>query len=355
MLIKDLEFYRDKRVLVTGHTGFKGSWLCKMLVKAGAKVYGISLLPNDSDSLYNIAHIDCIVESHICDIRNKSELYKIYDSIKPEIIFHLAAQALVRQSYDDPVFTYETNVNGTINLLECVRLAKCTRSIVIVTTDKVYKNNEWCWGYRENETLNGFDPYSNSKSCAELVTQTYKNCYFKDNIAVSTARAGNVIGGGDFSVDRIVPDCIRAALSDKIIRIRNPFSIRPYQHVLEPLSAYLLIAQKQYQNLEYSSCYNIGPNESDCVNTNQLVDIFIKEWGGDFQKKIQIDENAPHESTFLKLDCSYIKNSIGWKPVWNIDYAINRTVEWTKYWHEGKNIVECMEHQIDEFYKDREK
>lgn len=248
----DLSFYKGKRVFVTGHTGFKGSWLCKILANAGAVVTGYSLNPPTSPSLFEIAGIEQDVHSVIGDIRNYKALKAAFDEARPEIALHLAAQPIVRDSYKDPAYTYETNVMGTVNILECVRNSSCVKSFLNVTTDKVYLNKEWTWGYRENEELDGYDPYSNSKSCSELVTHSYKNSFFNDDhVAISTARAGNVIGGGDFANDRIIPDCIRAAIKQEDIVVRNPFSTRPYQHVLEPLYAYLMIAAMQYQDIKY--------------------------------------------------------------------------------------------------------
>ena len=248
----DLSFYRNKKVLVTGHTGFKGSWLCKMLLDAGAEVTGYSMGLPTTPSLFEIAKIEKDIVSVKGDIRDYSLLKNVYDTVKPDIVFHLAAQPIVRDSYENPAYTYETNVMGTVNILECIRQNECTRSFLNVTTDKVYKNKEWIWGYREDEEINGYDPYSNSKSCSELITASYKNCFLeKKNVSVSTARAGNVIGGGDFASNRIIPDCIRAAIEKKDIVVRNPSSIRPYQHVLEPLYAYFIIAAMQYQDMTY--------------------------------------------------------------------------------------------------------
>lgn len=349
-------FYNGKRVLVTGHTGFKGTWLCKVLLKLGAEVTGYSLNPPTTLSLYDICNLQKDVNSIIGDIRDLSSLMKVFESIQPEIVFHLAAQPIVRDSYSQPVYTFETNVMGTVNILECVRLTSSVKSFVNVTTDKVYKNNEWNWGYREIDVLGGFDPYSNSKSCSELVTESYKNSFFYDNkVAISTARAGNVIGGGDFANDRIVPDCVRAAKENKKIIVRNPNSIRPYQHVLEPLFSYLMIAEKQYGNPEkYASNYNIGPDDSDCVTTGHLVNIFCQKWG-DGQQWENISSNGPHEANFLKLDCSKMKNVFNWKPTWNIEDALEKTIEWTKAYLNGDDINRCIDKQIDEFIMDGRK
>ena len=273
----------------------------------------------------------------------------VFDEFQPEIVLHLAAQPIVRDSYKDPVYTYETNVMGTVNILECVRNSESVKSFLNVTTDKVYENKEWCWGYRENEPLDGYDPYSNSKSCSELVTHSYKNSFFKDSdIAISTARAGNVIGGGDFANDRIVPDCIRAAEKKEDIIVRNPHSTRPYQHVLEPVYAYLMIAAKQYEDGKYAGYYNVGPDDVDCFTTGNLVDLFISKWG-EGMKWIDKFDGGPHEANFLKLDCSKLKSTFGWKPHWNLDTAIEMTVEWTKCWLSGGNIRECMDKEIEKF------
>lgn len=275
-----LDFYKDKRVFLTGHTGFKGSWMCKMLTNAGAVVTGYSLEAPTNPSLFKIADIESDIKSVIGDIRDMVALKKAFDETQPEIVFHLAAQPIVRNSYENPAYTYETNVMGTVNILECVRQSSCVKSFLNVTTDKVYLNKEWNWGYRENEELDGYDPYSNSKSCSELVTHSYKRSFFTDKdgkaiIPISTARAGNVIGGGDFANDRIIPDCIRAATKHEDIIVRNPFSTRPYQHVLEPLYAYLLIAKKQYEDSSYAAYYNVGPDDVDCFQTGALVDLFV--------------------------------------------------------------------------------
>ena len=345
----DLNFYKGKRVFVTGHTGFKGSWLCRMLANIGAEVTGYSLNPPTNPSLFEIAGIEQDIHSVIGDIRNYAFLKQAFDEADPEIIFHLAAQPIVRDSYKNPAYTYETNVMGTVNILECIRNNSRARSFLNVTTDKVYLNKEWAWGYRENEELDGHDPYSNSKSCSELVTHSYKNSFFMDDtVAVSTARAGNVIGGGDFANDRIIPDCIRAAQRHEDIIIRNPFSTRPYQHVLEPLYAYLMIAARQYENGKYAGYYNVGPDDQDCFQTGALVELFIKHWGDDM-KWIDRYDGGPHEANFLKLDCSKLKNVFGWKPRWNLDTAVEKVVEWSKCWTGGGDVRACMDREIEEF------
>lgn len=346
----DLSFYKGKKVLVTGHTGFKGTWLCRILINAGAQVTGYSLNPPTEPNLFSMADVESRMNSVIGDIRDLDHLKKVFEQIQPEIVLHLAAQPIVRDSYKDPVYTYETNVMGTVNICECVRLNPCVKSFLNVTTDKVYKNNEWEWGYRENEPLDGFDPYSNSKSCSELVTHSYINSFFNNmNLAVSTARAGNVIGGGDFANDRIVPDCVRAAIEGKDIIVRNPHSTRPYQHVLEPLAAYLIIAQKQFEDKKYAGFYNVGPDETDCVTTGNLVDTFCAKWGEGI-KWIDRYDGGPHEANFLKLDCSKLKTTFGWKPRWNFDTAIEKSVEWSKVYAAGGDVVACMDKEIEEFF-----
>lgn len=345
----DISFYKGKKIFVTGHTGFKGSWLCRMLMNVGAQVTGYSLNPPTTPSLFEVADIARDIHSVIGDIRDLPALKAAFDEAQPEIVLHLAAQPIVRDSYKAPVYTYETNVMGTVNILECVRQSTCVRSFLNVTTDKVYLNKEWAWGYRENEELDGYDPYSNSKSCSELVTHSYKNSFFTDNrVAISTARAGNVIGGGDFANDRIIPDCIRAAMKGEDIIVRNPFSTRPYQHVLEPLYAYLMIAAKQCENFQYAGYYNVGPDDVDCFQTGALVDLFVSKWGEGL-KWIDRFDGGPHEANFLKLDCSKLKATFGWKPRWNLDTAIEMVVEWTKCWRADGDIRACMDKQIAEF------
>lgn len=348
----DISFYKGKKVFVTGHTGFKGSWLCKILVNAGAEVTGYSLNPPTNPSLFETAIIENDIHSVIGDIRDLESLRNAFNEAQPEIVFHLAAQPIVRDSYKDPVYTYETNVMGTVNICECVRQSKTVKSFLNVTTDKVYLNKEWDWGYRENEELDGYDPYSNSKSCSELVTHSYINSFFNEmEIAVSTARAGNVIGGGDFANDRIIPDCIRAAIKREDIVVRNPFSTRPYQHVLEPLYAYLMIAAMQYEDKKYAGFYNVGPDDVDCYQTGALVDVFVSKWG-DGMKWINKYDGGPHEANFLKLDCSKLKATFGWRPHWNLDMAIEKVVEWSKCWVEGGDIRACMDKEIEEFLEE---
>lgn len=346
----DLSFYKGKKVLITGHTGFKGSWLCRILVGAGAQVTGYSLTPPTEPNLFSMADVEDKMESVIGDIRDLAHLKEVFEKTQPEIVLHLAAQPIVRDSYKDPVYTYETNVMGTVNICECVRINPCVKSFLNVTTDKVYENKEWAWGYRENEPLDGYDPYSNSKSCSELVTHSYINSFFNDMpVAVSTARAGNVIGGGDFANDRIVPDCVRAALKKEDIIVRNPHSTRPYQHVLEPLGAYLMIAQAQYENPACAGSYNVGPGDEDCITTGQLADLFCNSWGGEAAWE-NLYQGGPHEANFLKLDCSKIRTAFGWKPHWQVAQAVKETAVWYQVWLEGKDMEAFTDEQIRKYF-----
>lgn len=348
----ELSFFKGKKVLVTGHTGFKGTWLCRILVNTGADVTGYSLQPSTNPNLYSLSDLDDKMNSIIGDIRDFGHLKSVFEEFQPEIVMHLAAQPIVRDSYKDPRYTYETNVMGTVNIMECVRLCPCVRSFLNVTTDKVYHNNEWCWGYREDEPLDGYDPYSNSKSCSELVTHSYKNSFFTDErVAVSTARAGNVIGGGDFAKDRIIPDCVRAMKDGRVIGVRNPYSIRPYQHVLEPLAVYLEIVEKQYKDIRYADYYNVGPDDCDCVTTGELVDLFCKYWGEDAKWENQREKSAPHEANFLKLDCSKIKKVFGWSPRWHMDECMDMVCRFSKVWLSNGNVPEEMDKEIYEFFK----
>lgn len=348
-----LDFYQDKKILITGHTGFKGAWMCKVLEMAKAKVVGYSLQPPTNPNLFDLAVDKDVIYTVIGDIRDYANLLKIFQETQPEIVIHMAAQPLVRESYREPRYTYETNVMGAVNVLECIRNTCSVKSFVNVTTDKVYLNKEWLWGYRENEELNGYDPYSNSKSCSELVTSSYLNSFFKDSdVAITTCRAGNVIGGGDFATDRIIPDCIRSAISKEEIIVRNPFSTRPYQHVLEPVVAYLIIAKSQYENKQYASNYNIGPNDSDYCTTGQLVDVFCKAWNAKTNTNVSwVDkfDEGPHEANCLRLDCSKVKNTFGWQPKWDVCMAMDKIVEWTIEYIEKKNLNAVMRKQIAEY------
>lgn len=346
------KYYNGKRVFVTGHTGFKGAWLCKILNLMGAEVYGYSLLPSTEPSIYNLLQLDNLVHSTIGDVRDFEGLKNAMEKAKPEYVFHLAAQPLVRESYRIPRETFDTNVMGTVNLLECIRLIPDISSVLVVTTDKVYENKDLIdYAFKEDDKLDGYDPYSNSKSCAELVTHSYIKSFFNENsdVSVSTARAGNVIGGGDFSADRIIPDCVRAMKNKETIGIRNPYSIRPYQHVLEPLIIYMTIAVLQRDNPELSGYYNIGPDVIDCITTGELADMFIKYWGEN-ASWINIEErNSVHEAGFLKLDCSKLKKVFGWQPTWNIEESVKNTVLWYKVWINAEDIIQITEKQIREF------
>ena len=344
----DLNFYKGKKVLLTGHTGFKGSWMTVMLVNAGAEVIGYSSCSKTETRLFDLCGIKEQITHIKGDVRDLEHLLEVFRTYQPEIVIHMAAQPIVRDSYKDPVGTYSTNVMGTVNICEAVRQTSSVRSFLNVTTDKVYENKEWEWGYRENEPLAGYDPYSNSKSCSELVTHSYKSSFLDGKVAVSTARAGNVIGGGDFANDRIIPDCIRAAVDGREIVVRNPFSTRPYQHVLEPVYAYLMIAAMQYEDEKYASWYNVGPDDQDCFQTGALVDLFVKHWGQGVKWVNQYD-GGPHEANFLKLDCSKLKTVFGWKPHWNLEKAIEKVVEWSKAWVSGEDVRAVMNHQIKEF------
>lgn len=343
------EYYRGKRVFVTGHTGFKGAWLCRILKNAGAIVTGYAKEPPTNPNLFGLAATEHGMRSVIGDIRDFDRLSAAFEESDPEIVLHLAAQPIVRESYRTPRETYETNVMGTVNVLECVRKSGRVRSFLNVTTDKVYLNREWERGYREEDPLDGYDPYSNSKSCSELVTHSYKNSFFADGqTAVSTARAGNVIGGGDFASDRIVPDCVRAALRGEDMVVRNPYSVRPYQHVLEPLFAYLMIAAGQEKDGTLAGWYNVGPDDRDCMTTGALVDLFTAAWGGGMVRVTRPD-GGPHEANFLKLDCTRLKQVFGWQPTWDLATAIEKTVEWTRAYQQGADVGAVMDRQIETF------
>jgi len=351
-----LDFYKNKNIFITGHTGFKGTWLCRILLLTGAKITGYALSPSTTPSLFNQTKLEKDINSIIRDIRNRDNLIKSVQNAKPDIIFHMAAQPIVRYSYKEPVLTYETNVMGTVNILESVRLATSVKSFVNITTDKVYENKEWHWGYRENENLCGYDPYSNSKSCSELITYSYRNSFFlnTDSPSVSTARSGNVIGGGDYSDDRIIPDCIRAMEAGKEIILRNPSSTRPYQHVLECLYGYLLLAQKQYEDKSLEGSYNFGPDDESCITTEKLTDLFCKEWKLGASWKSHEDDGLSlcgrlHEANLLKLDCSKAKTVLGWKPKWDIKTAVKKTVEFAKIKIDDEKLV-LIENQIKEYF-----
>ena len=346
-------FYTNKRVLVTGCTGFKGAWLCEALLLMGANVIGYALEPPTTPSLYDILNLGKRMETVIGDIRDLERLKRLFEEKKPEVVIHMAAQPIVRESYKNPVYTYDVNVMGTVNVLECIRMGDSVKSFVNVTTDKVYKNREWDWGYRENEELNGYDPYSNSKSCSELVTESYRNSFFSNrDIAITTMRAGNVIGGGDFAADRIIPDCVRSALEGKDIVIRNPYSVRPYQHVLEPVIAYLRMAAVQYVDISLAGSYNVGPDEQDCIATGQLAHMFCNIWKKHTDKSIgwiNKYDGGPHEAGFLKLDCSKLKRTLKWKSIWSISTALDKAVEIYLLCCFGGKAGESVDKQIDEY------
>ena len=327
----DFSFYKNKTVLITGHTGFKGSWLCKILINSGANVIGYSLEAPTKPSLFELSQIGKQMTSIVGDIRDYEHLKKVFDEYQPELVFHLAAQPIVRDSYTNPKYTYETNVIGTVNICECVRLTPSVKSFLNVTTDKVYLNDEEPdHPFKEDEPLDGYDPYSNSKSCSELVTHSYKKSFFNSsNCAVSTARAGNVIGGGDFANDRIIPDCVRAVEKGEDIIVRNPYSTRPYQHVLEPLYIYLTIVEKQYHDRGFEGYYNVGPDECDCINTGDLATMFCEKWGRGL-KWINKHDGGPHEAAFLKLSNQKIKDIFGWKPRWHINECIDNVVHFIR-------------------------
>jgi CDP-glucose 4,6-dehydratase len=351
----DFAFYTGKKVFITGHTGFKGTWLCHILLQAGADITGYAFDPLDFPSLFRQTNMGKSVYSVYGDIRDGEKLMQTMQKAKPNICFHLAAQPLVRRSYKEPALTYATNVMGSVNVLEALRFTPSARSFVNVTTDKVYENKEWAWGYRENDNLCGYDPYSNSKSCSELVTFSYRNSFFSetDSPAVSTARSGNVIGGGDYAEDRIIPDCIRAVQAGKPIVLRNPRSIRPYQYIMECLCGYLLLAEKQYGNKSLEGAYNFGPDDENCVETGTLADLFCASWGNGASWIVEDDSfggRGAHEANFLKLDCSKAKLILGWKPKWDIKTAVEKVVEFAKAGNDAEKLV-CVEKQIREYFE----
>lgn len=349
-----LEWYKGKKVFLTGHTGFKGTWLCRILVMAGAEVTGYALDPPTNPSIYEMTGTSRCVHDIRGDIRDGEAVRLAMLEANPDVVFHLAAQPIVRASYDKPRETYETNVMGTVNVLEAVRQCHDVKSVVIITTDKVYKNKEWHWGYRECEELCGRDPYASSKSCAELVTYSYRASFFDSEIspAVSTARSGNVIGGGDRSADRIIPDCVRAYISGQEMVLRNPNSIRPYQHVLDSLNGYLILAKMQtLDKARYGREWNFGPSESGSVSTGQLVDIFSRQLGeGGISWHHESDKTAPHEDNFLRLDSSLSRILLGWAPKWEIEEAVRQVVQWEKAVKDGEEAAKTTDCQIAQFF-----
>ncbi len=346
-------FWVNKKVFLTGHTGFKGSWLTLWLASMGAKVTGYALAPNTSPSLFGVLNIDALVEgSQISDIRDLTCLQKAMLEAKPDVVIHMAAQPLVRYSYVNPVETYATNVMGTVNVLEAIRAVDTVRATVVVTTDKCYENREWAWGYRENESMGGYDPYSSSKGCAELVTSAYRQSYFSSPNSVNkvaSARSGNVIGGGDWSADRLIPDAIKAFEVNRPLLIRNPMSTRPWQHVLEPLSGYLMLAQALYQQgIAFTSGWNFGPSDHDNRSVREVVDLLIAEWGGSAQWE-KVGSEQPHEANLLKLDCSKARTQLGWTPRWNLETAIQKIVQWQKSYQAKQNMQEISLAQINHY------
>lgn len=348
------QFWNGKKVFITGHTGFKGSWLCLWLNSMGAEITGYALEPSTSPNLFELCKIDHLVRNNvIADIRDFDQLSSAMQLAQPEIVIHMAAQPLVRYSYNKPVETYEINVMGTVNLLEAVRNCQSVVSLINVTTDKCYENKEWHWGYRENEPLGGHDPYSSSKACSELVTNAYRSSFLNSHnanrkIAVASARAGNVIGGGDWAAERLVPDIIRSILGDEKIVIRNPHSIRPWQHVLEPLSGYLLLAEKLYLHGEkYASAWNFGPSDKDAKPVEWIVKQFCEKWEG---MSYIIDSNEHlHEAQYLKLDCSRASSELDWHPRWELSQAIDKIIEFTSAYKNGENLIEVCLKQITQY------
>ena len=348
-MVKELEFWKKKKVFITGHTGFKGGWLSLWLQKLGAEVVGYSLSPPTEVNLFDFASVADGMTSIIADVRDASKLSKAIVECRPDIVFHLAAQPLVRDSYRFPVETYTTNVIGTVNLLEAVRQCSSIKAVVVVTTDKCYENREWVWGYRENEALGGFDPYSNSKACAELVTGAYRSSFFppETKVALATARAGNVIGGGDWATDRLVPDCILALQGGKPVPIRNPRAIRPWQHVLEPLSGYLALACRLYQEgAAFAEPWNFGPSEDDARPVEWVVQRICDLWGDGARYEIDSGDH-PHEANYLKLDCSKARTYLGWRPRLSLDAALSWSVEWYRALLAGGNARKLIDEQIN--------
>ena len=378
----DFSFYKDKKVLVTGHTGFKGSYMCEVLLKHGAHVTGYALAPPTEPSLFELCGLHERMHSIEGDIRDLSHLRDVFDRVRPELVIHMAAQPIVRVSYERPVETFETNIMGTVNVLECCRLTDSVRSVINVTTDKVYRNTAddkiqgtqpsggseragqpdsregtagGIRGYVETDVLDGYDPYSNSKSCSELVTGSYIRSFLKDKgTAVSTCRAGNVIGGGDFARDRIIPDCLRAVEKEEEIIVRNPYSIRPYQHVLEPVCCYLMIAMRQYEDASYCGAYNVGPDASDCYTTGELTGLFCDKWNIALPEGFRaswknVSDGGPHEAGFLMLDSSKLRSVFGWHPVWNVERAMEEIVRFDRAYINNEDVRRIVAGTIDSY------
>jgi CDP-glucose 4,6-dehydratase len=355
LIMIDSEFWRGKKVFLTGHTGFKGSWLSIWLRELGAEVTGYALEPPTKPSLFVLAGVDKLVASVIADVRDPDRLKSEMTNAAPEIVIHMAAQPLVRDSYKIPVETYSTNVMGTVHLLEAVRACPSVRAVINVTTDKVYENREWVWGYRENEPFGGYDPYSNSKGCSELVTSAYRSSYFnpheyeRHGVAVASARAGNVIGGGDWATDRLIPDCIRALLAGEEVLIRNPHAIRPWQHVLEPLSGYLLLAKRLFEDgPRFAEGWNFGPREEDAQTVESIVQRLCRIWGENASYRLDSGEH-PHEAHYLKLDCSKARSALLWRPRWKLEQAIDSIVAWTVAFREERELAQVCRQQIAEY------
>lgn len=347
----NLHFWRNKKVFITGHTGFKGSWMSLWLHNMGADVRGFALEPNTKPSLFDLASINKKVDSIIGDVTDLRHLTSSLVEFKPEIVIHMAAQPLVRASYLDPVETYKTNVMGTVNLLESIRKCPSVKAVVNVTTDKCYENKEWVWGYRENESMGGFDPYSSSKGCSELVTSAYRRSFFQNgsNVGLASARAGNVIGGGDWAEDRLIPDAIRAFESNIPVIIRNPAATRPWQHVLEPISGYLTLAEKLYYNKElFSDAWNFGPSDDDVVPVEQVLNFIVHKWYGNVSWLL--DENEqPHEAQLLKLDISKAIVNLKWKPVWSLERTLTSIIDWYKAYYSKEDMAQVTTQQIKEY------
>lgn len=350
-LLVNKTFWSGKRVFLSGHTGFKGSWLSVWLQMLGAKVTGLALDPPSTPNMFDVVSASEGMQSYIGDIRDLAVVKKAMMVAKPDIVIHMAAQALVRYSYDNPVETYATNVMGTVHVLEAARQVSSVKSIVVVTSDKCYENKEWCWGYRENEAMGGYDPYSNSKGCAELVTSAYRNSYFSgtDSLGLGSGRAGNVIGGGDWALDRLIPDIVQAFNDEREVCIRSPGAIRPWQHVLEPLHGYLTLAERLWSAPKQYSCgWNFGPLESDVQPVEWIVERMQRLWGEGAAWRLDAAEQ-PHEAHYLKLDCAKAHGELQWRPRLNLDVALQWTVEWYKAFYDGADIRQFTEKQIKEY------